>query len=179
MLLSEKCGYSSCKSFTICAVENFLKPRSLNTLAKQSWFVSSLFSCMTLLLDGFLGGTFLPRSILVPILKSTETFLAKLSKIAHSRKKERRYRNYAIRFAAASQRQERSSKFAQSCARRPTACMSRRLSVFDQTDRTPVGIMNSYVRHQAHARQFTRPNWERLSRIPARCVAAVAFCLLR
>src|SRR5207244_3695565 len=44
---------------------------------------------------------------------------------------------------------------------------------------TPVGIMNSYVRHQAHARQFTRPNWERLSRIPARCVAAVAFCLLR
>jgi len=61
---------------------------------------------MTLLLDGFLGGTFLPRSILVPILKSTETFLAKLSKIAHSRKKERRSRNYAIRFAAASQRQE-------------------------------------------------------------------------
>src|SRR6266700_4038129 len=57
--------------------------------------------------------------------------------------------------------------------------MSRRLSVFDQTDRTPVGIMNSYVRHQAHARRFTRPNWERLSRIPARCVAAVAFCLLR
>src|SRR5437660_9290880 len=40
----------------ICAVENFLKPRSLNTLAKQSWFASSLFSCMTLLLgDWFLG----------------------------------------------------------------------------------------------------------------------------
>src|SRR5436309_9173750 len=56
MLPSEKFGYSSCKSFPICAVENFLKPRSLNTLAKQSWFVSSLFSCMTLLLgDGFLG----------------------------------------------------------------------------------------------------------------------------
>src|SRR5439155_17565259 len=53
------------------------------------------------------------------------------------------------------------------------------VSVFDQTDRTPVGTMNSYVRHQAHARQFTRPNWERLSWIPARCVAAVAFCLLR
>jgi len=106
MLPSEKFGYSACKSFPICAVENFVKPRSLNTLAKQSWFVSSLFSCMTLLLDGFLGGTFLPRSILVPILKSTETFLAKLSKIAHSRKKERRSRNYAIRFAAASQRQE-------------------------------------------------------------------------
>jgi hypothetical protein len=52
------------------------------------------------------------------------------------------------------------------------------VSVFDQTDRTPVGIVNSYVRHEAHARQFTRPNWERLSRIPARCVAAVAsaFC---
>src|SRR5437660_8524399 len=56
MLPSEKFGYSSCKSFPICAVENFLKPRSLNTLAKQSWFVSSLFSCMTLLLgDEFLG----------------------------------------------------------------------------------------------------------------------------
>src|SRR5206468_6106248 len=89
MLPSEKFGYSSCKSFPICAVENFLKPRSLNTLAKQSWFVSSLFSCMTLLLDGFLGGTFLPRSILVPILKSTETFLAKLSKIAQDRKSTR------------------------------------------------------------------------------------------
>src|SRR5437667_5670277 len=56
MLPSEKLGYSSCKSFPICAVENFLNPRSLNTLAKQSWFVSSLFSCMTLLLgDEFLG----------------------------------------------------------------------------------------------------------------------------
>src|SRR5438445_10151656 len=56
MLPSEKLGYSSCKSFPICAVENFLKPRSLNTLAKQSWFVSSLFSCMPLLLgDEFLG----------------------------------------------------------------------------------------------------------------------------
>src|SRR5207244_11501834 len=128
---------------------------------------------------GVRGGTFLPRGSWVPMLKSTETFLAKLSKIADARKKERRSGNYAIRFAAASQRQERSSKFAQSCARRPTACMSRRLSVFDQTDRTPVGIMNSYVRHQAHARQFTRPNWARLSRIPARSVAALAFCLLR
>ena len=53
------------------------------------------------------------------------------------------------------------------------------VSVFDQTDRTPVGNVNSYVRHEAHARQFTRPNWERLSRISARYVAAVAFCLLR
>src|SRR6266704_3500257 len=51
------------------------------------------------------------------------------------------------------------------------------VSVFDQRDRTPLGTMNSYVRHQAHARQFTRPNWERLSRISARCVAVVAFCL--
>src|SRR4029077_12146724 len=36
-----------------------------------------------------------------------------------------------------------------------------------------------YVRYPAHARQFTRPNWERLSRMPPRCVAILAFFLLR
>src|SRR5437667_5846481 len=89
MLPSEKFGYSSCKSFPICAVENFRKPRSLNTLAKQSWFVSSLFSCMTLFLaTGFLGNIPSPRIMFVQILKSTQAFLAKLSKIAHSRKND-------------------------------------------------------------------------------------------
>src|SRR5437667_3535908 len=87
MLPSEKLGYSSCKSFPICAVENFLKPRSLNTLAKQSWFVSSLFSCMTLLFGDWFLGNIPPRIMLVPIFKSTEMLLAKLSTIAHSRKK--------------------------------------------------------------------------------------------
>ena len=87
MLPSEKFGYSACKSFPICAVENFVKPRSLNTLAKQSWFVSSLFSCMTLLLgDGFLGEHPSPGLCSCPIFKSTEMLLAKLSTIAHSRK---------------------------------------------------------------------------------------------
>ena len=62
---------------------------------------------MTLLLgDGFLGEHPSSTEYVPADLKSTETFLAKLSKIAHSRKKERRSRNYAIRFAAASQRQE-------------------------------------------------------------------------
>lgn len=43
------------------------------------------------------------------------------------------------------------------------------VSVLDHRDRIRVGSINSYVRNQAHARQFARPNWERLSRIPAVC----------
>jgi len=43
---------------------------------------------------------------------------------------------------------------------------------------TEISIMKSHVHHEAHARQFARPNRERLPGIRARCVAAVALGLL-